>query len=88
MQNASKNFLPVAVVCGAALSLAACGETVGERTISGAGIGAGVGALGTAIAGANPITGAIIGAAVGGVGGAVTSPRAIDLGHPWWHYGD
>ena len=68
-----------------AFSLAACGETVGDRALSGAAIGAGSGAAIGAIAG--PIgagTGAAIGAGVGGVTGAVTSPSAVDLGRPVW----
>jgi osmotically inducible lipoprotein OsmB len=55
---------------GIALSLAACGETVGDRALSGAGIGAG--------------TGAAIGAVAGPATGAVTNPSAVDLGRPVW----
>ncbi len=64
--------------------LAACGETPGDRAVSGAGIGAGSGAAIGAATGGNPLTGALIGGAVGGAGGAVTSPSQVDLGKPVW----
>jgi osmotically inducible lipoprotein OsmB len=72
-------------IAGMMVSLAACGETVGDRTLSGAAIGAGSGAAIGAVAG--PVgagTGAAIGAGVGGVTGAVTSPSQVDLGRPVW----
>jgi osmotically inducible lipoprotein OsmB len=68
-----------------AFSLAACGQTVGDRALSGAAIGAGSGAAIGAIAG--PVgagTGAAIGAGAGAITGAVTSPSAVDLGKPVW----
>jgi osmotically inducible lipoprotein OsmB len=73
-------------MAGLMVSLAACGETVGDRALSGAAIGAGSGAAIGAIAGgpAGAGLGAAIGAGVGGVGGAVTSPSAVDLGRPVW----
>ncbi len=63
----------------AALSLSACGNTRGERAISGGAIGAGVGALGGAVTGGNLATGAIIGGAAGAATGAVTDKNDIDL---------
>ena len=75
---------PIALV-GTALSLAACGQTVGDRALSGAAIGAGSGAAIGAIAG--PVgagTGAAIGAVAGGATGALTSPNQVDLGRPVW----
>jgi hypothetical protein len=72
-------------IAAAMLSLAACGQTVGDRALSGAAIGAGTGAAVGAIAG--PVgagTGAAIGAGAGAITGAVTSPSAIDLGRPVW----
>jgi osmotically inducible lipoprotein OsmB len=72
-------------IAGMMVSLVACGETMGDRALSGAAIGAGSGAAIGAVAG--PIgagTGAVIGAGVGGVTGAVTSPNAVDLGRPVW----
>ncbi len=73
------------MVAGVSLGLAACGQTVGDRALSGAAIGAGTGAAVGAIAG--PVgagTGAAIGAGAGAITGAVTSPSAIDLGKPVW----
>lgn len=62
------------------LSLAACGNTKGERALSGAGIGAGVGAVGSAVTGGSPWTGAVIGGAAGAATGALTDKDQIDLG--------
>ena len=73
------------MVAGVSLGLAACGQTVGDRALSGAAIGAGTGAAVGAIAG--PVgagTGAAIGAGAGAITGAVTCPSAIDLGKPVW----
>jgi hypothetical protein len=76
--------LTIATLLPAALALAACGETTGDRALSGAGIGAGVGALGTALTGGNATTGALVGGAVGAAGGALTNPNQVDLGKPAW----
>jgi len=65
------------------LALAACGQTTGDRALSGGAIGAGAGAVGGALAG-SPGTGALIGGAVGAGTGALTSPSQIDLGKPAW----
>lgn len=62
-----------------ALSLTACGNTTGERALSGGGIGAGVGAVGSAVTGGSPWTGAAIGGAVGAATGALTDEDQIDL---------
>lgn len=67
----------------AALSLAGCGSSTGDRAISGGGIGAGVGALGGLLVGA-PLEGALIGGAVGAGTGALTDKDQIDLGRPIW----
>lgn len=69
-------------------ALAACGETKGDRALSGAGIGAGTGAvIGAAVAG-DPWDGAAVGAAVGAAGGAavgaMTDSNDINLGKPAW----
>jgi len=60
------------------LALAGCGETRGERALTGGAIGAGAGAVGGAVLGFNPITGALIGGAAGAVGGAVTKDKECD----------
>jgi hypothetical protein len=65
------------------LGLAACGQTTGDRAMSGAGIGAGVGLLGGALAG-SPLTGALLGGVLGAGAGVLTSPGQIDLGRPAW----
>lgn len=74
--------LPVVLVVSALL-LSGCGESVGDRGLSGAGIGAAGGAVVGALVGA-PLAGAAIGAGAGAVAGAVTSPSAVDLGRPVW----
>ena len=63
--------------------LAACGDTRGDRAISGGALGAGVGALGGLIFHA-PLEGALIGGAVGAVTGALTNRSQINLGRPLW----
>ena len=73
-------------IIGAALllgSLAGCGNTTGDRAISGAGIGAAGGAVLGAIGG-NPAAGAIAGGVAGGAVGGLTSPRQVNLGRPVW----
>lgn len=70
----------IALSAAAALSLAACGNSQGERALSGAGIGAGAGAVGGALTGGNPATGAVVGGAAGAAVGAFTDKDDIDLG--------
>ena len=53
------------------LTLAACGQSTGDRALSGGAIGAGAGAVGGALLG-SPGT------------GALTSPSTVDLGKPVW----
>jgi osmotically inducible lipoprotein OsmB len=65
------------------LALAACGQTTGDRAISGGALGAGAGAVGGALAG-SPGTGALLGGALGAGAGALTSPSQVDLGRPVW----
>jgi hypothetical protein len=81
-----KTGLAVALLLGAGLSLQGCGNTTGDRALSGGLIGAGSGAaIGAAAAGGY---GAALGAAVGGVAGAatgaLTSPEDVNLGRPAW----
>ena len=61
------------------LPLAACGDTTGERALSGAGIGAGIGAAGAALTGGSLLGGALIGGAAGAATGALTDEDEIDL---------
>jgi hypothetical protein len=74
--------LKISLVLGV-LALAACGQTTGDRALSGGAIGAGAGAIGGALMG-SPGTGALIGGALGAGTGALTSPSQIDLGRPVW----
>jgi hypothetical protein len=67
------------LLCVAALSLAACSADRGSRALEGGGIGAAVGAVGTAIVGGPVLAGAAVGAAAGAVTGALTSEKQIDL---------
>jgi hypothetical protein len=53
-------------------ALAGCGDTPGERALSGGAIGAGSGAAIGAATGGNAGTGALIGGGIGAIGGAVT----------------
>ncbi len=71
------NMLAAGAIVAATLGLAACGETPGDRAVSGAALGAGTGAIIGAATG-TPATGAAIGAGVGAVAGAATTPRDDD----------
>ncbi|OEJ65263.1 YMGG-like glycine zipper-containing protein [Magnetovibrio blakemorei] len=72
------------IAVAAMFGLSACGNTTSDRAISGAGIGAGVGAVGGLLVGADPVSSAVIGGAVGAGTGALTSKDKIDLGNPAW----
>jgi hypothetical protein len=61
------------------LPLAACGDTTGERALSGAGIGAGIGAAGAALTGGSVLGGAVIGGVAGAATGALTDEDDIDF---------
>jgi hypothetical protein len=67
------------LLCVAALSIAACSSDRGSRALEGGGIGAAVGAVGSAIVGGSVVTGAAVGAATGAVIGAVTDESQVDL---------
>lgn len=60
-------------------TLGACGHNPGERALTGAGVGAAAGAVGTALVGGAVVTGAAIGAATGAVIGAISDPDKIRL---------
>ena len=68
---------PCLLLILAAFSLSACGTTTGDRGLSGAGIGAGIGLIG------GP-PGVVVGGAVGAAVGMVTKPSTVDLGKPAW----
>jgi peptidoglycan hydrolase-like protein with peptidoglycan-binding domain len=76
-----------ALVAGAAFSLTACGDTAGDRGLSGAGIGAGAGAIIGAATPIGPLAGALIGGVAGGATGVLTTPSQVNLGKPAWRSG-
>ncbi len=67
-----------------AFTVAGCGSTTEERGLSGAGIGAGAGALLGAVTGMSVLQGALIGAAAGGLTGMLTDESQVNLGDPVW----
>jgi peptidoglycan hydrolase-like protein with peptidoglycan-binding domain len=72
----------VGATVGLSLALAACGETQGERGLSGAAIGAGAGAVIGAVTPIGPAGGALIGGAAGAATGVLTTPSQVNLGKP------
>ncbi len=76
--------LSILCVAGCVSLLSACGYSTSDRAISGAGLGAGVGAIGSAVTGGSVGTGALVGAGVGAAAGALTSDRDVNLGRPIW----
>jgi osmotically inducible lipoprotein OsmB len=77
-----KNYLVAYVPLFALLS--GCGSTTSDRALSGGAIGAGAGAVGGALMGADPATGTIIGGAAGAATGGLTKESDINLGKPVW----
>lgn len=65
----------IVVFAAILLTATACGDTWGQRAVTGGGIGAGSGAVIGAVTGMGPLTGALIGGAVGAGAGAATTPR-------------
>ena len=68
----------------AGLALAGCGESKGDRAISGGALGAAGGAAVGGLTGGSPLTGALLGGAGGAAAGALTDKNDIDLGKPVW----
>lgn len=68
--------IPALIALAVGLGLAACGETPGQRAVTGGLLGAGTGAAVGSFSG-NAGTGALIGGAVGAVGGAATAPGVL-----------
>lgn len=66
-----------------AAGVAACGQTTGDRAVSGGLLGAGACAVIGSLSGSAG-TGALLGGAAGAAGGALTGPRTVNLGRPAW----
>jgi len=77
-------IVKVIAVLGVMSMVAACGETTGDRAISGAGLGAATGAAAGALTGGSVGTGALIGAGIGAAGGALTDKDDVNFGKPIW----
>ncbi len=74
--------LTVGLVLATSLTaLVGCGNTTGQRALSGGAIGAGGGAILGAVTGMGAGTGALIGGAAGAVTGATTNKNQINLGN-------
>ena len=63
------------VMTAVVLGLSACGDTWGQRAVTGGAVGAGSGAVVGAVTPIGVLPGAIIGGAVGAGVGAATTPR-------------
>jgi hypothetical protein len=68
-----RKFLASGLLAATLISLARCGDTAGERALSGGAIGAGGGAIIGAATGIGPGTGALIGGGGGALTGAATT---------------
>ncbi|MBX9945569.1 MAG: bacteriocin [Reyranella sp.] len=67
--------IKLVVVAAVLFSTAACGDTWGQRAVTGGAIGAGGGAVVGATTGVGVLPGALIGGAVGAGVGAATTPE-------------
>ena len=63
------------VLAAILLTATACGDTWGQRAVTGGAIGAGSGAVIGGVTGLGVLPGALIGGAVGAGTGAATTPR-------------
>lgn len=79
-----KTYVTPTLAALALLSLAACGNTAGERGLTGAGMGAAGGAALGAATGGSAASGAILGGAAGAAAGVLTDEDDIDVGEPVW----
>ena len=61
----------------AGMLLSGCGTATGDRGLSGAGVGAGIGIIG------GP-PGMVVGGAVGAAVGMLSKPQQVNLGKPAW----
>ena len=79
-----KNIKNTVAIVTTLAFLTACGDSVGDRALSGGAIGAGAGAVGGALIGGNPVAGAVVGGAVGAAAGGLTKKKDVNLGRPAW----
>ncbi len=79
-----KLFISAIVLTSVLPLLTACGESTGDRAISGGALGAGLGAVTGAVVGGDAGTGALLGGAAGAAAGGLTNRHDIDLGRPIW----
>jgi hypothetical protein len=70
-------ILGIVLAIPLALSLSACGDTWGQRAVTGGGIGAGTGLAVGALAGFPLLGSALVGTALGAGIGAATAPGGI-----------
>src|SRR5262249_34386204 len=75
MSTIAKHIARATIVAAILLGVTACGDTWGQRAVTGGGIGAGTGAVVGAVTGLGPLTGAVIGGAAGAGIGAATTPN-------------
>ena len=74
-----KNLFFTCLLATITISLSACGNTTGERALSGGGIGAGAGAATAAATGGSIGGGALLGGAAGAAIGAATDEDDVDF---------
>lgn len=76
MSNVLKPAKIGALLIPITLLVSACGDTWGQRAVTGGAIGAGTGAaIGAATGGLSVVGGALIGGAIGAGVGAATTPK-------------
>ena len=80
MRQIQRGFTIIALAVG----LSACGNTSGDRALSGGGLGAAGGAAIGALTGTSVLGGAALGGVAGAATGALTSPNTVNLGRPAW----
>lgn len=78
-----RRFNAILAISGFTL-LAACGQSTGDRALSGGALGAGAGAVVGGVAGGSVLGGAVLGGAAGAAAGALTAPSDVNLGKPAW----
>src|SRR4029450_12126791 len=75
VQTGCLHMMKYLVLAAVLLGTTACGDTWGQRAVTGGGIGAGSGSVIGALTPLGVLPGALIGTAVGAGGGAAAAPR-------------